>query len=200
MRRFGKGLLAFGVLAVLLVACDAAVSQLEFPETVWPRAPAEYLKPLFCQPTTMSSHPIKQFLWASGLTIPSARRFSRNRTLYIGAVAFVLAIIAWIKRRQLRHPELADIASYGGGRICAFPWESSCTGWEDRWFPAPIFADHLPPYQHAYGLPASLLLVPFSAVLFQNAGNDAFRAVHADIFEPDGGWGLPADEIVILQG
>ena len=34
----------------------------------------------------------------------------QESTLYIGAVAFVLAVIAWIKRRQLRHPELLGIA------------------------------------------------------------------------------------------
>ena len=53
---------------------------------------------------------IKQFLWGNWIDRTFHPGIFQEATLYIGAVAFVLAIIAWVKRRQFRYPELLDIA------------------------------------------------------------------------------------------
>jgi hypothetical protein len=61
-------------------------------------------------PTDYVIPSIKQFLWGKWIDITFSPEIFQESTLYIGAVAFVLAGFAWIKRRQLSHPELADIA------------------------------------------------------------------------------------------
>ena len=196
---FWKSLLAFGLLAVRTGrAFDATVSQPEFPE--WPGLAFGGLpEPLFGQPDGLC-HPIDQTVpvgeWIDHTFSPE---IFQESTLYIGAVAFVLAVVAWIKRRQFRHPELLDIAI-----LMAAAGFVLSLGIQLHWLGTTtlpqILAAHFSPYGHAHVLPSGLLPVPLPALLFQNAGDDALWAVHADLYEPDGRLGgLPVDEIGLLQ-
>ena len=107
---FWKSLLAFGVLAVLLVGL-AMLPYLNLnSQNGLASRSAEYLNRYSASPTDYVIPSIKQFLWGKWVDDTFSPEIFQESTLYIGAVAFVLAIIAWIKRRQLRHPELADIA------------------------------------------------------------------------------------------
>ena len=198
---FWKSLLAFGLLAGAAGgAFDAAVSRLNSQNGLASRS-ADYLNRYSASPTDYVIPSIKQFLWGKWIDNTFSPEIFQESTLYIGAVAFVLAVFAWIKRRQFRHPELADIAILvaAAGFVLSLGiqlhWLGKIVVSLPR-FLQPIFHRT----QHAYDLPAGLLPVPLSALLFQNAGDDALWAVHADLFEPDGRpGGLPADEIGLLQ-
>jgi len=122
---------------------------------------------------TMSS--IDQaFLWGSGLTILSARRYSRSRPCTSGRVALVLAIIAWVKRRQLRHPELADIAILVAAAGFVLSLGINCTGWE-RWsFPCPGFCKPSCTVQACPCFTCRRITCSAICPFFQDAGDDAF--------------------------
>ncbi len=107
---FWKSLLAFGLLAVLLVGL-AMLPYLDLnSQNGLASRSAEYLNRYSASPTDYIIPSIKQFLWGKWVDNTFSPEIFQESTLYIGAVAFVLAVFAWIKRRQLRHPELADIA------------------------------------------------------------------------------------------
>lgn len=107
---FWKSLLAFGMLAVLLVGLAMLpYLNLNSQNGLVSRS-AEYLNRYSASPTDYVIPSIKQFLWGKWVDDTFSPEIFQESTLYIGAVAFVLAVFAWIKRRQLRHPELADIA------------------------------------------------------------------------------------------
>jgi hypothetical protein len=72
--------------------------------------PVEYMNRYSASPTDFVIPSIKQFLWGKWIDDTFSPEIFHESTLYIGAVAFVLGVIAWIKRRQLRHPELLGIA------------------------------------------------------------------------------------------
>jgi hypothetical protein len=107
---FWKSLLAFGVLAVLLVGL-AMLPYLNLnSQNGLASRSAEYLNRYSASPTDYVIPSIKQFLWGKWVDDTFSPEIFQESTLYIGVVAFLLAAFAWIKRRQLQHPELADIA------------------------------------------------------------------------------------------
>ena len=107
---FWKSLLAFGVLALILVGLSMLPYLNLNSQNGLASRSAEYLNRYSASPTDYVIPSIKQFLWGKWIDDTFSPEIFQESTLYIGAVAFALAVIAWIKRRQLRHPELADIA------------------------------------------------------------------------------------------
>ena len=73
--------------------------------------PVEYMNRYSASPTDFVIPSIKQFLWGNWIDSTFSPEIFHESTLYIGAVAFVLMVIAWIKHRQLKHPELLGIAT-----------------------------------------------------------------------------------------
>jgi hypothetical protein len=107
---FWKSLLAFGLLAVVLVGLAMLpYLNLNSQNGLASRSP-EYLNRYSASPTDFFIPSIKQFLWGSWVDVTFSPEIFQESTLYIGVVALVLALIAWIWRRHLKHPELADIA------------------------------------------------------------------------------------------
>jgi len=110
----------------------------------------------------------------------------------------VLAVIAWIKRRQLRHPELLGIAILvaAAGFVLAL-------GIQLHW----LGTTTLPPLLQPFFIvriclisTCRLIICIATCLSFQNAGDDALRVVHSDLYQPDGGPGsLPVDEIGLLK-
>ena len=107
---FWKSLLAFGVLAVLLVSLSMLPYLQLGSENGLTTRSVEYMNLYSASPTDFVIPSIKQFLWGNWIDATFNPDVFHESTLYIGAVAFVLAVIAWIKRRQLRHPELLGIS------------------------------------------------------------------------------------------
>jgi hypothetical protein len=107
---FWKSLLAFGLLAGLLVGLSMLPYLRLNSENGLASRSVDYLNRYSASPTDYVIPSIKQFLWGKWIDNTFSPEIFQESTLYIGAVAFVLAVFAWIKRRQLRHPELADIA------------------------------------------------------------------------------------------
>jgi hypothetical protein len=107
---FWKSFLSFGLLALLLVGLSMLPYLRLNSENGLASRSADYLNRYSASPTDYVIPSIKQFLWGDWIVRTFHPQFFQEATLYIGAVAFVLALFAWIKRRQLRHPELADIA------------------------------------------------------------------------------------------
>ena len=107
---FWKSLLAFGLLAGLLVGLSMLPYLRLNAENGLASRSVDYLNRYSASPTDYVIPSIKQFLWGKWIDNTFSPEIFQESTLYIGAVAFVLAVFAWIKRRQLRHPELADIA------------------------------------------------------------------------------------------
>jgi hypothetical protein len=107
---FWKSLLAFGVLAALLVGLSMLPYIRLSSQNGLETRPVEYMNRYSASPTDFFIPSIKQFLWGKWIDDTYSPEIYHESTLYIGAVAFVLAVIAWIKRRQLRHPELLGIA------------------------------------------------------------------------------------------
>jgi hypothetical protein len=108
---FWKSLLAFGLLAVILVGLSMFPYLLLNSENGLASRSLAYLNRYSASPTDFVIPSIKQFLWGGWIDNTFSPETFQESTLYIGAVAFVLVIIAWARRRQLRHPELLGIAT-----------------------------------------------------------------------------------------
>ncbi len=107
---FWKSLLAFGLLAAVLVGLSMLPYIRLNSQNGLETRPVDYMNRYSASPTDFVIPSIKQFLWGKWIDETFNPEIFHESTLYIGAVAFVLAVIAWIKRRQLRHPELLGIA------------------------------------------------------------------------------------------
>jgi hypothetical protein len=108
---FWESLLAFGLLAGVLVGLSMVpYLRLNAQGGLQVRS-VEYMNRYSASPTDFVIPSIKQFLWGNWIDATFNPKSYHESSLYIGAVALVLAVIAWIKRRQLRHPELLGIAS-----------------------------------------------------------------------------------------
>jgi hypothetical protein len=107
---FWKGLLAFGLLAAILVGLSMLPYIRLNSQNGLETRPVDYMNRYSASPTDFVIPPIKHFLWGKWIDDTFNPEIYHESTLYIGAVAFVLMVIAWIKRRQLRHPELLGIA------------------------------------------------------------------------------------------
>jgi hypothetical protein len=108
---FWKSLLAFGMLAIGLVGLSMLpYLRLNASNGLTTRT-VEYMNTYSASPTDFFIPSIKQFLWGNWIDSTFNPQVFHESTLYIGAVALVLGVIAWVKRRQLQHPQLLGIAS-----------------------------------------------------------------------------------------
>jgi hypothetical protein len=108
---FWKSLLAFGLLVIILVGLSMFPYLHLNSENGLASRSLAYLNRYSASPTDFVIPSIKQFLWGGWIDNTFSPEIFQESTLYIGAVAFVLVVIAWGRRRQLRHPELLGIAS-----------------------------------------------------------------------------------------
>ncbi len=108
---FWKSVLAFGLVAVVLVGLSMVPYLQLNSEAGLASRSADYLNRYSASPTDFVIPSIKQFLWGGWIDNTFSPEIFQESTLYIGAVAFVLAMIAWIKRRQFRYPELLGIGT-----------------------------------------------------------------------------------------
>jgi hypothetical protein len=107
---FWKSLLAFGLLTVVLVGLSMLPYLGLNAQNGLTSRSVEYMNRYSASLTDYVIPSIRQFLWGRWVDHTFNPEIFQESTLYIGAVAFVLAVVAWIKRRQFRHPELLDIA------------------------------------------------------------------------------------------
>jgi hypothetical protein len=106
---FWKSLLAFGLVTAVLVGLSMIpYLQLDSEAGLASRS-AEYLNRYSASVTDFFIPSIKQFLWGGWIDNKFSPEIYQESTLYIGAVAFVLALIALIKRRKFRYPGLLGI-------------------------------------------------------------------------------------------
>jgi hypothetical protein len=70
----------------------------------------EYVSEYSASPTDFVIPSIWQFLWGKWVDNTFSPEYWQEATLYIGLVAFVLAAIAWLKRRHTDYRELLNIA------------------------------------------------------------------------------------------
>jgi hypothetical protein len=107
---FWKSILIFGLLAVLLVGFSMLpYLNLNAQNGIASRS-VEYASRYSASPSDFVIPSIKQFLWGKWIDDHVSPEFWQESTLYIGVVTFGLAVIAWLKRRRLAHPELLNIA------------------------------------------------------------------------------------------
>ena len=107
---FWKSIVLFGVLSMGLVG----ITMLPYfglnAQTGYASRPVEYLSEYSASPTDFIIPSIWQFLWGGWVEKTFNPEIAQEATLYIGAVAFILAAIGWVKRKRTGHPELLNIA------------------------------------------------------------------------------------------
>ncbi len=162
---FWKSLLAFGALAGILVGISMVPFLRLDSQNGLASHSADYMNRYSASPTDFVIPSIKQFLWGDWIIKTFRPQIFQELTLYIGAVAFVLALFAWVKRRQLRHPELTDIAilTAAAGFVLALGIQFHWLGKTISSFPRllrPILHRTWIPYLPAYYL---YLYLPFFA-------------------------------------
>jgi len=109
---FWKSGLAFGLLAVLFIGLSMLpYLSLNSQDGIASRS-VDYVNRYSASPTDFVIPSMKHFLWGHWIDVHFSPEFFQEATLYIGAVTFGLAVIAWYKRRQLPHPELIGIALF----------------------------------------------------------------------------------------
>jgi hypothetical protein len=107
---FWKSLLAFGALAIILVGLSMLPYLRLNSENGLASRPVEYMNRYSASPTDFFIPSIKHFLWGKWIDKTFNPDIFNEATLYIGIVAFILAIIAWVKRKNYKNPELLNIA------------------------------------------------------------------------------------------
>jgi hypothetical protein len=107
---FWKSILVFGLFATVLVGVAMLPYLRLNAQSGLASRSVEYASEYSASPTDFVIPSINQFLWGRWIDDRFSPEIWQESTLYIGAVSFVLAVIAWWKRRQLAHPELLSIA------------------------------------------------------------------------------------------
>jgi hypothetical protein len=106
---FWKSLLVFGLLTIVLVGLSMLPYLRLNSENGLASRSVEYMNLYSASPTDFFIPSIKHFLWGKWIDKTFNPDIFNEATLYIGAVAFILAVIAWTKRRKFKHPELLNI-------------------------------------------------------------------------------------------
>jgi hypothetical protein len=107
---FWKSVAAFGMLTVILVGLSMLpYLNLNAQNGLADRS-VDYLNRYSASPTDFFIPSIKQFLWGKWIDDRFSPEFFNEATLYIGAVSFVLAVIAWWKWRKSEFPDLLGIS------------------------------------------------------------------------------------------
>ena len=106
---FRKSIILFGILFGIL----SGVSMLPYlgfnAQNGFHSFSVEYVSQFSASPTDFVIPSIWHFLWGDWVQTTFVNGYRHESTLYIGAVAFILAAIAWLKRRRTAHPELMNI-------------------------------------------------------------------------------------------
>ncbi len=105
-----QSVLVFGALAAVLVGISMLPYLRLNAQSGLATRSVEYASEYSASPTDFVLPSIKQFLWGKWIDDRFSPEIWHESTLYIGAVTFILAIIAWVKRRQVSHPQLLSIA------------------------------------------------------------------------------------------
>jgi len=107
---FWKSLILFGLLGAVLVGITM-LPYLGFnAQNGLTSRPVEYVSEYSASPTDFVIPSMWHFLWGKWVDKTFSPEYWQEATLYIGAVAFILAAFAWLKRRRTAHPELLNIA------------------------------------------------------------------------------------------
>jgi hypothetical protein len=106
---FWKSLLAFGALAVVFVGISMFPYLRLNSQSGLASRSVEYASEYSASPTDFVIPSIKQFLWGKWIDDRFSPEIWHESTLYIGFVSFILAGIAWVKWRQVSHPQLLGI-------------------------------------------------------------------------------------------
>jgi hypothetical protein len=161
---FWKSLLLFGIVSSVLVGI-AMLPYLTYNfQTGFISRPVEYLSTYSASPTDFVIPSIWQFLWGGWVEKTFNPEIAQEATLYVGAVAFILATLAWVKRHRIGHPDLLNIALLVGisAFILALGMDIHWLGRKITSLPVllqPIFhrtdmpAIHLPAYYLYFRLP-----------------------------------------------
>jgi hypothetical protein len=108
---FWKGIILFGVMSMVLVGITMLPYLTLNTQNGLASRSVEYVVSRYsASPTDFVIPSIWQFLWGSWVEKTFNPEIAQEATLYIGAVAFILAAVAWLKRRRTGHPELLNIA------------------------------------------------------------------------------------------
>lgn len=107
---FWKSILVFGLFATALVGISMLPYLRLNAQGGLATRSVDYASRYSASPTDFFIPSIHQFLWGDWVVKNFSYGMSHESTLYIGAVALVLAIIACWKRRKLAHPGLLGIA------------------------------------------------------------------------------------------
>ena len=107
---FWKSIVLFSVISIVLVGI-AMLPYLSFnAQGGLASRSVEYASTYSASPTDYVIPSIKQFLWGGWIDNRFSPEIWQESTLYIGTVAFVLAVIAWLWRSRTAHPALLNIA------------------------------------------------------------------------------------------
>ena len=107
---FWKSLLVFGLISGLLVGLSMLPYLGLNAQNGLASNSVDYVSRYSASPTDFVIPSVWHFLWGKWVTSRFHPGFSHEATLYIGAVTFVLAVIAWVMRRKLPRPELIGIS------------------------------------------------------------------------------------------
>ena len=109
-RVFWKSLILFGLIATVVVGITM-LPYLSFnAQSGLTSRPVEYVSEYSASPTDFVIPSMWHFLWGKWVDNTFSPEYWQEATLYIGGVAFILAAIAWLKRRRTAQPELLNIA------------------------------------------------------------------------------------------
>jgi hypothetical protein len=107
---FWKSLILFGLLGAVLVGITM-LPYLGFnAQSGLASRSVEYVSEYSASPTDFVIPSMWHFLWGQWVDRTFSPEYWQEATLYVGAVAFVLAAFAWLKRRRTAYPELLNIA------------------------------------------------------------------------------------------
>jgi hypothetical protein len=110
MAGFWKSLLTFGILSILLVGLSMLpYLGLNAQNGIASRS-VEYASRYSASPTDFIIPSVWHFLWGDWVIAHFHPGFAHEATLYIGAVTFVLAVIALLWRRKFPNLELIEIS------------------------------------------------------------------------------------------
>jgi len=107
---FWKSVVAFGLLTVILVGLSMLPYLNLSAQNGISDHSVDILNRYSASLTDFFIPSIKQFLWGRWIDDRFSPEFFNEATLYIGAVSFVLAVIAWWKWRKSEFPDLLGIS------------------------------------------------------------------------------------------
>jgi hypothetical protein len=107
---FWKSLVAFSLLTAILVGLSMLPYLYLNAQNGLADRSVDYLNRYSASPTDFFIPSVKQFLWGNWIDDHFNPEFFNEATLYIGAVSFVLAVIAWWKWRKSEFPDLLGIS------------------------------------------------------------------------------------------